>query len=1167
LFVTFLANEVDWRHAKREPMMGEDRSAILVAESNDQRRVHLEQVLSRRHGVVAVEDGKSAWVRLTQGRFDAVVAGFDLREVSGVNLLAQTRAHAELRGVPFVLVAGEATSIDPTTWQQVFEFERSDIQCCPINDHELLARVDSIIRRARVKNESADMLQRQKSRLQVALQASRMVAVEWDIAADTVLYSENAIEIFGIKSLSDHATGRTARDLVHPDDIDTVEKIIRSTLQGSREFQVQFRVIRPDNGEVVWIEERGYVAADAFGKPTKLIAVAVDITARRNAEQAIQEREHYLRAIFDTTPECIKVVRSDGTLTQMNAAGLKMIEAVPETDVAGNSVYKLIAPEFLDRFREFNERVCDGHSGVMEFDIIGLRGSRRHMETHAVPLSLTNGETVQLAVTRDITERKRSEATLRENERRFRALTQATSDIVFRMNADWSEMGMLEGRAFIDSTTEPSRSWLDHYIHPDDQTEVRKAVQDSVEKRSLYELEHRVIRIDGTLGWIHSRAVPILDDAGNVIEWFGAGTDVTERRQSEEFQHRATQTLLTVIEQSPLGIYLVDGDFKIAQVSLGAGPAFQNVQPVLGRDFEEVMHTIWPPKFANEAVRIFRHTLKTGEPYVSPGLTEKRKDLGETESYEWQVNRITLADGSYGVVCYFFDSTRLQQAADALRESEVRFRMLADNMTQLAWTCHHLGECNWYNQRWYEYTGRTFEEMQGWGWRQIHHPDHVDRVVEKIQRAANAGEIWEDTFPLKGKDGQYRWFLSRAVPIRDEEGKIVRWFGTNTDVNELRETQQLLHDADRRKDEFLAMLAHELRNPLAPIRSGLDLLAIADDDEHRDVVRVMQEQVTHVVRLVDDLLDVSRIMRGKVELRKERIEFQSTVRKAIDAVQDVIESHGHSLSITLPEETVWLEADPVRIVQVLENLLSNATKYMDGSGAIELSAFVKDDSLFIQIKDEGIGIDQEFLPNVFELFAQSDRSLDRSKGGLGIGLTLVKQLLEMHGGNIHAESDGLGKGSSFHIELPIASPSEPKDVPMELESDGQARRIAVIDDNRGAVLLLSKLFEKLGAHEVHTANDGEAALELIRKVHPEIVLLDIGLPGLSGYEVAAAIREDSQFDDILMVALTGYGQDQDRLKSKTAGFDEHLVKPPSIDQMRFVLAHPKLKQSGRGGQP
>ena len=514
MFVTFLANDVDWRHAKREPMMGEDRSAILVAESNDQRRVHLEQVLGRRHDVVAVEDGKSAWARLTQGRFDAVVAGFDLREVSGVNLLAQTRAHAELRGVPFVLVAGEATSIDPTTWQQVFEFERSDIQCCPINEHELLARVDSIIRRARVKNESADMLQRQKSRLQIALQASRMVAVEWDIAADTVLYSENAIEIFGIKSLSDHATGRTARDLVHPDDIDTVEKIIRSTLQGSREFQVQFRVIRPDNGEVVWIEERGYVAADAFGNPTKLIAVAVDITARRNAEQAIQEREHYLRAIFDTTPECIKVVRSDGTLTQMNAAGLKMIEAVPETDVAGNSVYKLIAPEFLDRFREFNERVCDGHSGVMEFDIIGLRGSRRHMETHAVPLSLTNGETVQLAVTRDITERKRSEATLRENERRFRALTQATSDIVFRMNADWSEMGMLEGRAFIDSTTEPSRSWLDHYIHPDDQTEVRKAVQDSVEKRSLYELEHRVIRIDGTLGWIHSRAVPIFDEIG-----------------------------------------------------------------------------------------------------------------------------------------------------------------------------------------------------------------------------------------------------------------------------------------------------------------------------------------------------------------------------------------------------------------------------------------------------------------------------------------------------------------------------------------------------------------------------------------------------------------------------------------------------------------------------
>ncbi|WP_236618555.1 hybrid sensor histidine kinase/response regulator [Rhodopirellula europaea] len=1142
--------------------MVEDRSTILIAESNVERREHLVQVLGRRHNLAAVEDGKSAWAQLTQGSFDAVVAGFDLREVSGVNLLAQTRAHAELRGVPFVLVVGEATPIDPTTWQHVFEFERSDIQCCPINEHELLARVDSIIRRARVKNESADMLRRQKSRLQMALLASRMVAVEWDISADTVLYSENAIEIFGIKSLSDHATGRTARELVHPDDVDTVEKTIQSTLQGSREFHTQFRIIRPDNGEIVWIEERGYVAADASGKPSKLVAVAVDITARRNAEQAIQEREHYLQAIFDTTPECIKVVRSDGTLTQMNAAGLKMIEASPSTSVAGSSVYGLIAPEFLDSFREFNQRVCDGHSGVMEFDIIGLQGSRRHMETHAVPLSLTNGETVQLAVTRDITERKRSEATLRENERRFRALTQATSDIVFRMNADWSEMGMLEGRTFIDSTTEPSRSWLDHYIHPDDQIEVRKAIQDSVEKRSLYELEHRVIRIDGTLGWIHSRAVPIFDDAGNVVEWFGAGTDVTEKKQIEEYQHRATQTLLTVIEQSPLGIYLVDGDFKIAQVSLGAGPAFQNVQPVIGRDFEEVMHTIWPSGFANEAVRIFRQTLASGEPYISPGLTEKRKDLGETESYEWQVNRITLADGSYGLVCYFFDSTRLQQAADALRESEVRFRMLADNMSQLAWTCCNLGECNWYNQRWYEYTGCTFEEMQAWGWRKVHHPDHVDRVVDRIQRAAAAGEVWEDTFPLRGKDGQYRWFLSRAVPIRDEQGSIVRWFGTNTDINELRETQQLLHDADRRKDEFLAMLAHELRNPLAPIRSGLDLLALADDDEHRDVVRVMQEQVTHVVRLVDDLLDVSRIMRGKVELRKERIEFQSTVQKAIDAVQDTIASHGHSLTTTLPEETIWLEADPIRIVQVLENLLSNATKYMDGSGTIELSACVKNDSLLIQIQDEGIGIDQEFLPKVFDLFAQSDRSLDRSKGGLGIGLTLVKQLLEMHGGNIHAESDGLGKGTSFHIELPIASSTVPRqDAPLKRQSDGQARRIAVIDDNRGAVLLLSKLFEKLGAHEVHTANDGEAALKLIRKVHPEIVLLDIGLPGLNGYEVASAIREESRFDDILMVALTGYGQDQDRLKSEAAGFDEHLVKPPSIDQMRFVLAHPKLKHS------
>lgn len=1433
----------------------EDQPGVLVVDSDTARSQSLESVLVDSHRVTIVDEREAALQELSRASYDLVLLDADFVGPPDEVILSELR-HST--GLPFVLMIDADVESAPSIWERAFEVGASDVLRFPSSNAEIQARVAAAVRRTRSQHDSAESLRRETSRLRMALDAARMLAIEWDLTADSITLSDNATEILGPLPPSIFNNSDEAFKLVHPDDVDELRATLDDAIENRSDFQVQFRVIRPDNQQAVWIEEKGYIVADQSGQATRLIAVAVDVTSRKEAETALQEREQYLRAIFDATPECIKIVTSDGTLRQMNAAGLAMIEASSGQEVIEKNVCELIAPEYRQEYAEFNERVCAGNGGILQFDVIGLQGTRRHMETHAVPLQLRDGEAVQLAVTRDISEQKRAEillrkseehfrrmadnaptmlwvtdendnctflsrgwyeftgqreeeglgdgwlnaihpedreragrifleasrkresfsidyrlrrndgvyratidsgrpmtgddgrfegfigsvidvherkqaeefragqtrilemiageqpltkilaelvtnverripnslgsilladadgqhliygaapqlpesyneavnhipigpdigscgtaafrrkpvivtdiqqdplwknfshiakahglcacwsqpiltsdgallgtfaiyfrttrtpandelmsleefarfaslaierpraqAALRESERRFRALTSATSDVIYRVNADWSELRSLDGRGFLVDTTRPRQFWLDAYIHPEDQASFVVAAEKAVLEKSVFELEHRVIRIDGQLGWIINRAVPILDDSGVVVEWFGAATDVTERKQTEQLQQRVTQTLSAMIEQSPLGIYLIDSDFRIVQVSIGAMPAFQNVQPIIGRDFEEVMHTIWPEHFADEAVRIFRHTLETGESYVSPGLTEKRKDLNEIQSYEWQLNRITLADGSFGVVCYFFETTRLQQAAAALRESEERFRMLADNMSQLAWTCGELGDCNWYNQRWYEYTGATFEEMQGHGWKSMHHPDHIGRVEASIARARQSGEVWEDTFPLKGKDGSYRWFLSRAVPIRNDDGEIIRWFGTNTDVNELRVTQQLLREADRRKDEFLAMLAHELRNPLAPIRSGLDILSFADDAEHRDVVRVMQEQVTHVVRLVDDLLDMSRIMRGKVELRKESIELQPTVRKAIDALADTIEQHGHRLSVSLPAEPVWLHADPVRIVQVLENLLNNATKYMEGNGVIELVATQIDGTLTIRVRDEGIGIDREFLPKVFELFAQSDRSLDRSKGGLGIGLTLVKQLIDMHGGTVCVESEGLGHGSVFSITLPVVAPPDAVPEPSALPADHtQAYRIVVVDDNRGAVFLLSRLLTKIGDHEVHTASDGDAALEVIRKVNPDVVFLDIGLPKLSGYEVASEIRKDHRFDGLLLIALTGYGQEQDRVKSQDAGFDMHLVKPPSIDQMRFALSHPKLMEAS--GKP
>lgn len=371
---------------------------------------------------------------------------------------------------------------------------------------------------------------------------------------------------------------------------------------------------------------------------------------------------------------------------------------------------------------------------------------------------------------------------------------------------------------------------------------------------------------------------------------------------------------------------------------------------------------------------------------------------------------------------------------------------------------------------------------------------------------------------------------------------------------------QRVRDTDRRKDEFLAMLAHELRNPLVPIRSGLDILSI-DSQADDKTLDIMKSQVEHIIRLVDDLLDVSRILEGKIELRKEPVQLASIIQQSVEAVRSSLESRKQSLTVHSCDASVWLHADAVRLAQVLENLLHNASKYTDENGTITVTASASDGRAIIEVTDTGVGIEPDLLPHVFELFTQSSRSLDRSQGGLGIGLTLVERLVEMHQGEVSVASQGAGRGSTFSVRLPTvpAPPALPETEP-EVKEAGR-RRILVVDDNQGAVWLLSKLLGKLGDHEIDTAYDGHDALQKIRQTAPEIVLLDIGLPGLDGYEVGSQVRQDQQYDPILLVALTGYGQEEDRRRSRDAGFDEHIVKPPSMDQMEAILRHPKLTAS------
>jgi signal transduction histidine kinase/ActR/RegA family two-component response regulator len=369
-------------------------------------------------------------------------------------------------------------------------------------------------------------------------------------------------------------------------------------------------------------------------------------------------------------------------------------------------------------------------------------------------------------------------------------------------------------------------------------------------------------------------------------------------------------------------------------------------------------------------------------------------------------------------------------------------------------------------------------------------------------------------------------------------------------------TEESLREADRRKDEFLATLAHELRNPLAPVRNSLHILrlSLGDDPSAERICDMMERQVGLLVRLVDDLMEVSRITRGKIELRKEPVEVAAIIRSAVEASRPQIEAGGHELAISIPAEPLVIDGDLVRLSQVFVNLLNNAAKYMDDGGNIWIGAKPHGGDVYVSVRDTGIGIAPEMIPKIFQMFTQIDRSSRQAQGGLGIGLTLVRTLVEMHGGQVEVRSDGLGKGSEFTVRLPLTRQAlrpAPRSTPAL--SPLPPRRVLIVDDNRDAASSLSLLLKLLGC-EVAVANQGADALALLPSFRPAVILLDIGMPGMDGYEVARRIRERPEFREVLLIALTGWGQQEDRRRTAEAGFDYHLIKPADPNEIETLLA-------------
>ena len=525
------------------------------------------------------------------------------------------------------------------------------------------------------------------------------------------------------------------------------------------------------------------------------------------------------------------------------------------------------------------------------------------------------------------------------------------------------------------------------------------------------------------------------------------------------------------------------------------------------------------------------------------------------------------------ILLAFEDLTRRTEAEKRVDEYEGRFHLIFESVKDFSiFTTDLDGVIDSWNTGAENVFGYPEGEILGRAFATIFTPEDRARDAPRTElaRAAREGRAVDERWHLK-KDGSRFYASGMVTPLTDEDGALIGFTKVARDItaakeaeDQLRKQAEALRDEHRRKDDFLAMLAHELRNPLAAIGGMVNLLRLEgseapDLDWGREVI---DRQVTQLTRLIDDLLDVSRISTGKIQLKRELFDLRGVIHLVAESLRPLIGSKHHELTVSLPDLPILVDGDPARLQQAIGNLVTNAAKYTDAGGRIDLSATLDGDAAEVTVEDNGVGIPADMLSEVFGLFTQVDSSFGRSQGGLGIGLSLVQTLVEMHGGSVAAASDGDGLGSRFTVRLPVQPAPEPGDVgpghrpaaPPSPRSSGP-RRILVVDDNKDTARGMAR-FLKLSGHEVETAHDGPSALLIARDFLPEVVLLDIGLPGMSGYDLARELRLDGRFAGSTFIAVSGYGQEKDLNEASESGFDHHMLKPIDVDQLLELISRP-----------
>lgn len=803
--------------------------------------------------------------------------------------------------------------------------------------------------------------------------------------------------------------------------------------------------------------------------------------------------------------------------------------------------------------------------------LISRDGTQRPIDDSAAPIRDESGTIIgAVLVSRDVTGRRQRERDLENREREFRSLAESIPQLVWIANPDgdliWYNQRWYD---YTGTTFEQMQGWGWQSLHdPEYLPKVLEKWKSSLQTGDPFDMVFPIKGRDGHFRSFLTRIEPVKDEAGRVVRWFGTNTDISDRMRNEQEMKEARSRLESTLAAGEIGTWefdvgnnIVRADpnltrmFGIASEEATAGPVEAFINLIHADDRDRLIKSV-------------EHAIESGESFEL-----EYRVVTPDQGVRWVVARGRVERDDQGrsvrLPGVVVDITQRKAIEEKLKKTEVQRNLALDSAELGLWNIDPRTNTLLCDQRFRIIFSGEVGPLDYERAFDLIHPEDRDRVRDAVSAAVqpeNPAPYAEEYRVVHPKTQVVRWVLAKGranFETHGDDQRLVSFDGTVVDIterkqmeNDLRQLAANLSAADHRKDEFLATLAHELRNPLAPIRNGLQIMKHAKDDEAVEQLRAMMErQLSQVVRLVDDLMDVSRINKGKLELRKEQIELAAILSSAIETCRPLMEEMRHELIVNLPQQPVRMHADPTRLSQVFMNLLNNAAKYSDKGGQIRLTAEIIDDQVVVTVQDSGVGIPTDKLTSIFEMFSQVDGSLERAQGGLGIGLTLVKRLVEMHDGRIEARSRGRGTGSEFIVQLPAAIEHTSPPVGHQNHSavSSSSFRVLIVDDNRDGADSLAMLL-RIGGNTTRTAYDGQQGVKVAENFRPNLVLLDIGLPKMNGYEACRHIREQAWGKNIIMIALTGWGQDADRRRSEEAGFNHHLVKPVDTVELMKLLA-------------